>query len=88
MVDFLKVIGTVLSIAGIIAGIILLKKATESIDFAIGAILIVQGIVIGSVFFFFANMLMNSESQTTLLKDIRDHFYQGKEDPEVTDLKV
>ncbi len=82
MVNFLKVIGTILSVAGILAGIILLKKATETIDYAIGAVFIVQGIVIGSVFFFFTNMLMNSESQTASLKDIRNHFYPDDENSE------
>jgi hypothetical protein len=85
MVNFLKIIGTVFSVAGIIAGLILLRKATENLDYAIGAGLIVQGIVIGAIFFFFASILINSEAQTTLLKDIRSHFLPHKEDSEINE---
>ncbi|MDO8551018.1 MAG: hypothetical protein Q7S39_12835 [Ignavibacteria bacterium] len=83
--DFLKVIGTVFSVTGIIEGLIFLRKATENLDYAIGASLIVQGIVIGAIFFFFANMLINSEAQTALLKDIRSHFLPHKEDSEINE---
>jgi hypothetical protein len=67
--DLLKIIGTVFSTASILTGLIFLKKANESIDYLIGASLIVLGILIGTVFFFFANMLLNSEKQTTLLRE-------------------
>ena len=69
MADLLKIIGTVFSTASILTGLIFLKKANESIDYLIGASLIVLGILIGTVFFFFANMLLNSEKQTTLLRE-------------------
>ena len=65
----MKIIGTVFSTASILTGLIFLKKANESIDYLIGASLIVLGILIGTVFFFFANMLLNSEKQTTLLRE-------------------
>ena len=73
MADLLKIIGTVFSTASILTGLIFLKKANESIDYLIGASLIVLGILIGTVFFFFANMLLNSEKQTTLLREIKEH---------------
>ena len=79
MADFLKMIGTIIFIAGIIAGIILLTKATENIDYVIGISCLIQGVVLGSIFHFFSNMLLNSESQTALLEDIRDHFYPEEE---------
>lgn len=82
MVNFLKVTGTVLSAAGILAGLILLRKAAENIDYAIGAVLIVQGIITGVTFFFFANMLIKMEEQNNLLKEIRNLFFKLTEDKE------
>ncbi len=82
MVNFLKVTGTVLSTAVIMAGLILIIKATENIYYAISAVIIVQGIITGIIFFFFVNMLINAEEQINLLKDIRNHFYNRTEDKE------
>lgn len=74
MVDSLKAIGVLICIVGLIAGIILLTKAEESVDTVIGIAVAIQGFIIAVIFYFFSDLLAHAEWQTELLQDIRNHF--------------
>ncbi len=85
MSDFLKSMGFIFFVVGIIAGIILLIKSTDYIDNIIGVSVIIQGILLGLTLNFFGAMLENSDSQTILLSDIRDNFYPDEDEENEND---
>jgi len=72
MVKLLEITGTILSTCSIIAGFIFIRKGTDTVHYLAGAVLIVQGLIIGVIFFFFSRLMINLEKQTRILEEIRD----------------